>query len=93
MKQCGSTEGVHHAHPTRPPGTEVQKTLVELEAASATHRLQLVHEPDQELAALRSLAVQLHAGLHGVEATCGMERTSHQHLRSRKTPKTQTLLQ
>lgn len=52
--------------------------------SAATHRLQLVHEFDQELAALRGLAVQLHAGLHGIESTCGMERASHEYLRSKK---------
>lgn len=66
--------------------TDKQKVVVKEEDALsfATYRLQLVHEFDQELAALWSLAVQLHAGLHGIESTCGMERASHEHLQSKK---------
>lgn len=43
-------------------------------AAGPTHRLQLVHEFDQELSALWCFAVQLHARLHRVESTCRTER-------------------
>lgn len=43
-------------------------------AAGPTHRLQLVHEFDQELSALWCFAVKLHARLHRVESTCRTER-------------------